>query len=100
MKRSLLCLFLLCLAGSCDTGDSARQTPRERALPSADPEESEAEVCRKRINAIEALPNLGGAPLFEAQRGQILATVPAEPVLFIRPPEPSPIDRSDAERYR
>lgn len=101
MKRSLLCLLLLCFAGSCDAGAPAREKPRnERELLPPEPEESEAEVCRKRINAIEALPNLGGAPLFEAQRAPILATVPAEPVVFIRPPEPSPVVRREAERYR
>lgn len=112
MKRLLLCLLFGSLSAACEAEDSARpaerretqpQETRPRPSPEPVPTESEdaaADVCRKRIDAIEVLPNLGGAPLLEAARGQILATVPAEPVLFVRAPEPTPLTRPDAERYR
>ena len=102
MKRLLPILLLTLLAGSCEAEEASRSREKQRAAPPvpAETPATTAEVCRKRLNAIEALPNLGGAPDFESQRGQILATVPSEPVLFVRPPEPEPNVDRDVRRYR
>jgi hypothetical protein len=102
MKRLLPILLLALLAGSCQAVEASRSREKQRAAPPvpAETPATTAEVCRKRLNAIEALPNLGGAPDLESQRAQILATVPAEPVLFVRPPEPEPTVDRDVRRYR
>jgi hypothetical protein len=102
MKHSFVILLLAVAVGSCDSREPARRgdVPQATVPATREPPDSAADVCRKRINAVEMLANLGGLPDFEAQRAQILATVPAEPVLFVRVPEPVRTLGRDAERYR
>jgi hypothetical protein len=67
---------------STDVGDGG-------ALPSAAPlVDEELEGCRTRIKALEAAPELPGAPRFDEHRAEFLGRARGEPVVFVREPQP------------
>lgn len=56
--------------------------------------------CRSRMDAVLATPGLPGAPALETARAHVLLYAKAEPVLFVRPPEPDTNPSRAAKTYR
>lgn len=60
------------------------------ALSSVGTEDAEGEACRAFARAVEAEPGLPGAPMFEANRREILGRARGEPMVFLREPLAKP----------
>jgi len=98
--RAVLPAVLVALAACA--GPVAAPPDRDRALGAAasakapieaaaiDPER---EACRARIALIASLPELPGAPDFEAHRVEILGRARGEPMVFVREPAPVADDK-------
>jgi hypothetical protein len=62
------------------------------ALPPPAPD-LELAACRARVEAVMQLPELPGAPLFDARRAEFLGRARGEPMVFLREPAPTPDDQ-------
>ena len=69
-----------------------------RAPTSRTPSDNVA--CRRKIDRVLAGPRLPGAPELEASRPQVLLYAKGEPVLFVRPPDPSSNPSPTVRTYR
>lgn len=94
-------LLPLCLSGlsACENGAAATSSalPLDapagaKASATAEPESAESAFTRAEQAIATALqePDLGGAPGFERERTSIVARAKAEPIVFLRAPEPDP----------
>lgn len=59
------------------------------ATPAAEEIDPERAACRARIASISILPELPGAPAFDARRVEILGRARGEPMVFVREPAPT-----------
>lgn len=65
-------------------------TDRASADPQAAAADPELEACRARVEAVMRLPELPGAPAFDARRAEFLGRARGEPMVFVREPAATP----------
>lgn len=100
MRTALRMLTALLLLSACSRPREEEQKPapslaREPEVPApaavlSEPPVPAEEACLARIERVLLEPPLPGTPKLDAGRAELFANVKAEPVLFVRPPEPDP----------
>jgi hypothetical protein len=82
-------------ASGSSSGAPVALAPPANPLDSA-PGDRELASCLARIEALNALPDLPGAPAFDSRRPEFLGRAKGEPMVFVREPRATPDERLPA----